>query len=107
VAVRSEVRSRRAQVTVAAEVTNASDAAASVRLAVSVGPMRARSAQTEVAPWSTAYLTAVAAIPNPDLWSLEHPHLYQAECGLEGAGGGDAISIPFGICSLRFDADQG
>ncbi|HWG38516.1 MAG TPA: beta-galactosidase GalA [Terriglobales bacterium] len=107
VAVRSEVRSRRALVTVAAEVTNAGDAAASVRLAVSVGGIRARSAQTEVAPWSTTELTAVAAIANPDLWSLERPHLYQAECGLEGAGGGDAISIPFGIRGLRFDADQG
>jgi len=107
VAVRSELRGRAARVTVAATVMNESDAPAPVRLSVAIGDTRVRSPQGEIAAWSTAELTAVAEIPNPERWSPEHPHLYQANCSLEGPIGGDAVAIPFGIRSLRFDPDQG
>jgi beta-galactosidase len=46
-------------------------------------------------------------VDRPQLWSTEQPHLYRLRSRLEGAGGGDAASTPFGIRTLTFDPNRG
>ncbi len=62
----------------------------------------------EVAAWGEAELAANALVAAPVLWSLRAPHLYRAVLALESEGAAsDQIEVPFGIRSIRFDADRG
>lgn len=48
-------------------------------------------------------------VPNPQLWSLENPYLYTLVTRLENTAGEelDRYETPFGIRTLRFDANEG
>jgi beta-galactosidase len=49
-----------------------------------------------------------ADVPSPALWSIEQPDLYRLETTVESARGAfDSYSTPFGIRSIRFDANKG
>jgi beta-galactosidase len=110
----SEVRPGSATLSVSTEVENQSgrnqacrvvstvlDGAGNV-VATSTGPPAA------VAPWSAYEFKQQLAVPQPALWSLEAPHLYRLVTRLEAGGAAiDQQETPFGIRSLRFDADRG
>ncbi len=69
----------------------------------------------EVAAWNkelelstNGQVTAEIQIEEPDLWSLETPNLYTASVSLkQGSKLLDRSIQPFGIRSIRFDADRG
>jgi len=48
------------------------------------------------------------SVPLPQLWDLDHPGLYQAVTTIStDAGVNDVATTPFGIRSIRFDANEG
>jgi beta-galactosidase len=51
----------------------------------------------------------VLVVKNPTLWSLENPYLYKLVTRLEDGAGQllDSYETPFGIRTLRFDANEG
>jgi beta-galactosidase len=66
------------------------------------------SAPQPIAPRSSTAFTAATKIPAPSLWSPETPTLYTAVVTVESSGKPtDAEEIPFGVRSIRFDADKG
>jgi beta-galactosidase len=57
-------------------------------------------AQCEISP--------TVSIDNPHLWSLEDPHLYTLSTTVSRSGTNtDQYTTPFGLRTLRFDANQG
>jgi beta-galactosidase len=61
-----------------------------------------------MAPGQRSDLLQHTVVPRPRLWSLETPTLYQLRTTLWQDGRAvDATTTPFGIRTLRFDADQG
>jgi len=47
-------------------------------------------------------------VSSPRLWSVETPHLYTLRSEvLDGARAADVVTTPFGIRTIRFDADSG
>jgi beta-galactosidase len=69
---------------------------------------RAETAPQSIAANSIATFAAVANFTNPSLWTPEKPGLYSAVVTVEAGGKiRDAEQIPFGVRSLRWDADKG
>jgi beta-galactosidase len=90
-------------------VVNQSDAprTVSVSLAVAQAKSPASSPQT-IAPGKSAEFQLELAIPNPKLWSLETPNMYQSRVEVrDGSEVLDDETVPFGIREARFDADTG
>ncbi len=53
-------------------------------------------------------LTQQVTVPRPMLWSLETPRLYTLHTEIQNRGQlVDAVDTPFGIRTLRFDAEKG
>jgi beta-galactosidase len=78
-----------------------------VSLAVAQGKSGASGPQT-IAPGKSAEFQLELAIPNPKLWSLEAPTMYQAHVEVRDARNAlDDEAVPFGIREARFDADTG
>lgn len=47
-------------------------------------------------------------LPSPQLWGLDHPHLYRAVLSIEQNGKTmDEIEIPFGVRSITYSAEKG
>ncbi len=112
--VRSQVRGGQAVISTEIEAENESDAAANCRVtALIFDPSGKRVAETasesvDVAAWKRHKFTARAIIDRPSLWSLEHPNLYRLIATLERDGQiVDRTETPFGIRTVRFDADNG
>ncbi len=115
-AVRSELGEGHRQATVRVTTTARNDRATAARCRLRLalfdaqgrGVGAAHSPLVEVAAWGEAELAANALVAAPVLWSLRAPHLYRAVLALESEGAAsDQIEVPFGIRSIRFDADRG
>jgi beta-galactosidase len=62
-----------------------------------------------MAAWKHQEVQQEIRIPNPQLWSLDTPRTYTLVTTI-GSGAGttvDSYKTPFGIRTIRFDADQG
>jgi beta-galactosidase len=113
--VRSEVRGSAATVFISTEVENESDQEKTCRVTsriVDADGKLIASTQTKPAklePWGSSTFDSQATVANPKLWSLEETHLYSVLTTVESSGGGatDEVETPFGIRTIRFDADKG
>ncbi len=95
------------------EIQNASSAAAAVAVEVEILGPDGRSAGKHSAPSSVAAGAAGQVkldltLARPALWSLETPALYTLITRVVRDGAVvDEVATPFGVRSLRFDANQG
>ncbi|HWB87340.1 MAG TPA: beta-galactosidase GalA [Bryobacteraceae bacterium] len=112
--VRSQVRPGSATVLVTTEVDNDSGGTRACRIISRIRDARdkvvatATSANQNVAAWGRAVFEQRVAVNRPALWSLEEPTLYQLETAIETGGSTvDRYVTPFGIRTVRFDADRG
>ena len=68
----------------------------------------ATSAPLLIGAWQAHTFRQQAAIARPSLWSVDQPHLYRLETTVATASGPiDRYDTPFGIRTVRFDADRG
>ncbi len=69
---------------------------------------RAAAPQT-VAPGASVEIPQQVRLANPLLWSIETPRLYRVVTRIERAGGQttDTVTTPFGVRTIRFDAERG
>jgi beta-galactosidase len=66
------------------------------------------SAPMHIPGWRAHTFTQQSAVAKPALWSIEDPHLYRLETTVVTAKGPlDRYDTPFGIRTVRFDADRG
>jgi beta-galactosidase len=102
-----------AEVTVKTTVANETRAAATCRVeAILTGPdgRRVGSVATETAipAGATAEVSGKSSVRRPQLWSIEKPNLYTLKVSiLHGGRVVDTQTVPFGIRTIRFDADKG
>jgi len=62
----------------------------------------------KISSGSTLSFESRMPVKHPKLWSLEDPHLYQLVSEVKAAGATlDQTETPFGIRTIRFDADKG
>ena len=98
-----------ATVRVQTSVVNQSDAPRTVTVTLAIAQARSpASGPQTIAPGKSAEFQLELAIPNPKLWSLETPNMYQSRVEVhDGASALDDETVPFGIREARFDADTG
>ncbi len=107
------VRDTEALVSVETTAINESRQSATVRLVTSIedpGGREVTSASTEepVSPGESRTFAQQATVPNPALWSTQSPQLYTAVTRLFANGVlADEYRTPFGIRTIRFDANRG
>ena len=112
--VTSEVEGGSATLTIATEVSNDQDGESSCRVVSRIvdskGNVAAtqRSAAVSVPGWRRRKITQKVKVGNPQLWSTDDPNLYRLETTLESNGTAtDDYATPFGIRTIRFDAEKG
>jgi len=90
-------------------VVNQSDAPRTVTMSFAIaGAKSPASSPQTITPGKSAEFQLELAIPNPKLWSLETPNMYQSRVEVhDGASALDDETVPFGIREARFDADTG
>jgi beta-galactosidase len=77
------------------------DAAGTVVATASTGNVR-------VPAWGRTTVSQEATVKSAKLWSLESPHLYTLVTTVEAGGAAvDDYRTPFGVRTMRFDADSG
>ena len=108
------VNGRDARVTARTTVTNDGDTAATCRVVSRIvdagGVTRATqtSAAVPIAPWESTTVEQRAPMNDAQHWSIETPHLYRLLTTIEMDGQVvDSHETPFGVRTVRFDADQG
>lgn len=68
----------------------------------------AREAITSIQSCELREITQIVSIAQPELWSLENPHLYKLiTTVLQGESEVDKYETPFGIRTMRFDPNEG
>jgi beta-galactosidase len=108
-----EIQPDQATIQVAAQVRNASGDDANIEVETDLVAADGRavaSLRNRLSLPAGAATDAVhrIRIPDPALWSPEHPVLYRAVSRIHaGDRVLDEVTTPFGIRSIRFDADQG
>jgi beta-galactosidase len=112
--VSSDVHGGAATVVVQTQVENEGDAAPVCRIVATVTDpagkvvARATTPPARIAGWSGQEFTQHIAVRSPALWSLEHPQLCRLTTVIEANGAEvDRQETPFGIRTIRFDADHG
>ncbi|MGA2326062.1 MAG: beta-galactosidase GalA [Bryobacteraceae bacterium] len=112
--VTSEVRPGAAVLAIATEVENHGDKNQAGRVVSTVldpagkAVASATAAPVAMASWSGHEFKQQLTVAKPALWSLETPHLYRLVTKVEVGGAVvDQYETPFGIRTIRFDADQG
>ena len=112
--VTARVRAGEATVTASAEVENESDAAVTCRLTATITDpqgtvvARAAAAPVRIEPRGRREVAQQAAVAHPALWSVETPNLYRLAVSVSAGGETvDRWETPFGIRTMRFDADRG
>lgn len=115
--VSSKVTGTGAVVTVKTTVKNTSSSPARVYTKATViapngtqaaGSRPARSEAVTIPAGSEATLTADVKVPHAELWSIEHPNMYSCAVDVMSAKGPlDQNLTPFGIRTIRFDANKG
>jgi len=112
--VRSASAAGTGTVSIATEVQNDADAAATCRIvskivdAAGATVATLTSAPVSVPEWGRQTVTQTTAIARPRLWSLEDPHLYKVvSTVVVGPATLDTYETQFGIRNVRFDAETG
>ena len=112
--VTSQVSGGSAELSIATEIINESDAAQSCRITQTILDAAGKQIATansdaaSLAPWATHKTSQTLRVDNPSLWSVENPHLYRLVTTVESAGAlADRVETSFGIRSIHFDADRG
>ncbi|HEX8726901.1 MAG TPA: beta-galactosidase GalA [Gemmatimonadaceae bacterium] len=112
--VTSDVRGNAARLHLETTVVNEADTNAACRVISRLldesGASRASAVAGDVrlAPWGTATVNQSATIANPQLWSVDTPHLYSLHTSIEVNGQVvDDHVTPFGVRTMHFDADRG
>jgi beta-galactosidase len=112
--VTSEVKGSSATLTIATEVSNDQENAASCTVVSKVLDSKGNVAATHRAPavsiaaWQRRKVTHKVKVANPQLWSIEEPNMYRLETTLEANDTvTDTYETPFGIRTIRFDKDKG
>lgn len=107
------VTTEAAVVRAAVEVRNRSTATVEAEVEEEiVGPdgvsIHQRTSKCHISPNDTASVTQELTVKSPTLWSIENPSLYTLKTRVWIAGVvQDEVATPFGIRTLRFDADKG
>lgn len=114
VAIRSTLATGGASVEVSCEVTVQQEAAAAIALRHRLMDADGREVGVHtgeaatLAGWQTTARVARIAVAAPRLWSIEQPHLYRCVTDLIVDGVVvDRVETPFGIRTIRFDAERG
>ena len=101
-------------VSIATEVQNDADAAATCRVvskivdAAGATIATLTSAPVSVPEWGRQTVTQTTPIARPRLWSLDDPHLYKVITTIVvGPATVDTYETPFGIRNVHFDAETG
>ncbi|HMD87223.1 MAG TPA: beta-galactosidase GalA [Terriglobia bacterium] len=112
--VTSEVKESGAVVTVKTEVANEADGDATCQVISTIVDQAGsevasdRSDAVSIPGWGHREVAQRLQVTNPGLWSIEQPNLYRLVTTIETGGSvGDRYETPFGIRTIRFDADQG
>ncbi len=112
--VRSEVNGNAATLSLGTVVQNAGDRAEQARVKWQIVDATGKTvagAETQVqsvAADGSAIFNATVKLPNPALWSVEMPNLYQAIVTVEAGGKArDAERVGFGVRTAKFTADKG
>ena len=112
--VRSEVKGNTAAVRVTTEVENEDDNERTCQVVSAVVDAEGkvigtvRSPQAPVTAWGRLEFEQEIAVGNPALWSPDTPNLYTLRTTVESFGTVlDQYETPFGIRTLRFDANDG
>ena len=112
--VSTDVRDDRAIVTTVVEIANESDATQSCSVSFAIqdesGSVRAGAQGTPatIPAWSRKEIRHELTVLNPRLWSLETPVLYKLVTTIQSGGAElERHEAPFGIRTIRFDANDG
>ncbi len=112
--IRAKVEGNTATLSLGAIVQNVGNDAENARVRWQIQDAEGKTVATADAPAQSvavdgaATFTATAKLSSPALWSPETPHMYSAVLTVEAAGKArDAERVPFGVRSIRFDADKG
>jgi beta-galactosidase len=98
---RTTVANRSADATTCRVVSRIVDASGTVRATAATGGVK-------VPAWGRTDVDQSAALKNADLWSLETPHMYRVLTTIESGGAAvDDCQTPFGVRTMRFDAERG
>lgn len=112
--VTSEIKSGSATVGVTTEVANDGDGNGAVQVVSTILDAHGKevathsSASTTVSAWRRREVKQSIDVAEPSLWSIEEPHMYRMVTTIEANGEAvDRYETPFGIRSVRFDAEKG
>ena len=112
--VTSEIVDGVATLTIRTEVVNDTDQAATVTVLSEIEDGDGKraggttSAATAIAAWSRQTVVQRVLMSQPKLWSVDHPSMYRLQTAIRTAAGTiDHYDTPFGIRTIRFDADKG
>lgn len=112
--VRSVLRQSSATVTAKADVVNEAGEARTVVVEQSVVDAdgqtvaRGKKVPLRLSPFETKPVTTFLSVVKPKLWDLEAPNLYTLVTTVSNGGNeADRYETPFGIRSIRFDANEG
>jgi beta-galactosidase len=112
--VRAEPNGTTASLTLGTLVKNESNKAENAKVKWQIQDAAGKTVATaetpaqSVAADGSATFTATAKLPNPALWSVETPNLYQAIVTIETAGKArDAERVSFGVRTAKFTANKG
>jgi hypothetical protein len=107
------VSTAEALVSVETSVQNESGVEAPVRLVTTIEDASGKEVGTaaheeRIGPGSAHTFAQQAVVAHPKLWSLEEPNMYTAVTRVFGGGAlSDEYRTPFGIRTIRFDANHG
>ncbi|MBV9470694.1 MAG: DUF4982 domain-containing protein, partial [Abitibacteriaceae bacterium] len=111
--VTSDVQGNGANVQVKTEVANQSNASATFRLVSQVQNAEGVTVATvatdhTLAAGQSQEFSQQAPVSNPRLWSIETPYMYRLVTQVQRRQRTvDTVTTPFGIRTIRFDAEQG
>jgi beta-galactosidase len=111
--VRTTAAGAGANVILTTEVANESDAPRACEVVSTISdpggkPVGMARGAVTVAAWSTASLDQQIVLDRAALWSVETPQLYRLDTQIVADGAvTDRYATPFGVRSIRFDADLG
>ncbi|HYS53068.1 MAG TPA: beta-galactosidase GalA [Thermoanaerobaculia bacterium] len=97
------VRSEGGKVTITTQIVNDSESPVTATLVSSVIGDNSVSDSVALSPHQEKTVTQSMEISNPQLWSLESPHLYT----LVSSIGTDRVESRFGIRTISFDKEKG
>lgn len=108
-----EIQPHQAMVQVAARIRNDSDSDAELTIETALltadgNPIANLRSSLSLAGGAATDAVHRIRVPDPDLWSPDHPAMYQAVSRIHAQDHVlDEVATPFGIRSIRFDPDLG